>query len=599
MKKRFHLLYLLPILVFLMLPPVLAREAPIAYHLSWDQPNTHYFHIRMDIPNADGQDVQVRIPAWRPGRYILQDFAKHIIDFEATDGAGSALKFQKTDKSTWHIEAGGAQTVTVRYKSYARLLDAGNSYLDDTIASINPITLLMYIPGKEQAPVTLSLDKPADWKVATALDYDEQRGLYPSEDYHELVDSPLFISPDFEVLSFDHAGARFELVLQGKSNYDPDKVLGDVRRIVETQIEIMDDVPFERYVFLYNLLDRPMGHGVEHKNSTVIVSGPANFDNARFYNGFLSVTSHEFFHVWNAERIRPEAIYHPDYSEEQYTSTMWIYEGITSYYTSLTLARAGLRSAQQYLNQMAGIFKRYDDTPGRSVTSVAMTSWDSWTKSNGAPPNTYYSFYTAGNVLGFLLDLEVRGRTKNKKSLDDVFRYLYKTYAEKDRGVPENGLEMALEEVTGSSFQPFFDAYVYGTEPIDYNKFLNHAGLTLFDGEDRSRPRVSFGASVGGDGEEAKIRSLTPNGSAMNAGLFIDDVLVALDGERITRDNLTTLLKAYEPGDEATLSYFRRDQLHTVQVRLEGGGNARYGIKRVENPTDTQEKIRKDWLNTE
>lgn len=568
---------------------------PIAYHLSWDQPNSHYVHVRMDIA-APGDEVDVRISAWRPGRYILQNYAKDIIDFEAADQTGAALPFRKTDKGTWRIQAGDAETVVVRYKSYARQLDAGASYLDETEAYINPITLLTYVPGKELLPVSLTLDKPDGWRVATPLDFDAARGAYLVENYHELVDSPLIISPDFETLSFEHGGARFEIVFQGAGTYDADKVIDDVRKIVAAQIEIMQDVPFDRYVFLYHLLQRPMGHGVEHKNSTSIVIGPANFDNPGFYRGFLGVTSHEFFHVWNVERIRPEALYHPDYSKENYTGTMWIHEGVTSYYSGLSMVRAGLTDADQYLRSMARTFRFYDDDYARKVTSPAMTSWDSWTKTGEAPPNTYYSFYTAGNVLGFLLDLEVRGRTNNEKSLDDVFQYLNRTYAQQDRGVPEDGFEKALETVTGTSFQPFFDAYVYGTEDIDYNAYLKQAGLRLVKSEDSSRPAVRLGINFSNDSDEVVISSLRPDAPAYEAGLDIDDVLVALDGKEVTRQNLTTLLHAYQPGDTATLTYTRRGERREVRLTFGGGGNVQYEIQPVDNPTALQDAIRTDWL---
>ena len=571
------------------------EHPPIAYHLSWDKPNSHYFHIRMDIATTDDA-VDVRIPAWRPGRYIVQNYAKDIIDFEAADENGAALPFRKTDKGTWRIQTNGAETVVVRYKSYARTLDAGASYLDETEAYLNPITALMYVPGRELHPVSLTIDKPDGWNVATAMNFNDEHGAYLVENYHELADSPLIVSPDLETFAFDYEGARIEIVFQGQGNYDPDKVIEDVRKIVAEQVEVMQDIPFERYVFLYHLVPYPMGHGVEHKNSTSIVVGPANFDNPGFYGGFLGVTAHEFFHVWNAERIRAEAIYHPDYSTENYTSMMWIHEGITSYYTTLTMARAGLLDTDQYLRNLAFTLQNYDGNYGRKVTSVAMTSWDSWTKTNEAPPHTYYSFYSAGNVLGLLLDLEVRGRTHNEKSLDAVFRYLNRTYAQQDRGVPEDGFEKALETVAGSSFQGFFDAYVYGTEDIDYNAFLQHAGLRLIKSEDPNRPAVRLGTAIGGDDEQAVIVSVRPESAAYEADLDIDDVLLELDGEAITRQNLSRLLTAYQPGDTATLTFERRGQQRQATLHFKNRVNIRYQIQPVDTPSVLQQTIMEDWL---
>ncbi len=450
----------------------------IRYHLSWPQPHTHYFHVQIELSRLGSGDLEVRMPAWRPGRYIIQNYARYIIGFEAYSKSGEFLPFRKTDKNTWKIEAGDEQDVVVRYQAYANVLDAGESYLDEHEAYVNPISVLMYVPGEEFTPSIISFSNPQEWKVATALDYDESKQGYPASDYHELVDSPFIISPDLRTYGFDHGGATYELVFQGEGHYNPDEVLHEVQRIVHVQTEMMGVTPFKRYVFLYHLLPDRFGHGVEHKNSTCIVIGPADYSDAGFRRRFLDLTAHELFHVWSVERIRPLAIYHPDYSMEAYTTTMWVYEGITCYYTDLTLARAGLFTEEEYLQELADTIQRYDRAPGRKVRSVALTSWDSWI-GPAAAPGTWHSFYTSGNVLGLLLDFEIRHRTANEKSLDDVFRYLYAEYAEKNRGVPEEGFQQALEHVADSRFDAFFRAYVYGVEDIVYNDYLRHAGLLL------------------------------------------------------------------------------------------------------------------------
>lgn len=594
MNRRTFVPLCLAMLLGLLSPTVQGQD--IAYHLSWDNPNSHYFDIRMEITNTDESHVDVRVPAWRPGRYILQNFAKNLNHFAAADESGNALPFQKIDKGTWRIVRGEAQTVVVTYKAYAYELDAGNSYLDETEAYFNPVNMMLYIPGKELLPVSFTLDKPADWEIATAMQYDETKKAFIADSYHDFADSPFIVSPTLRTVSFEHDGLTVDMVFQGEGEYDEEKLIADVRGIVNAQIDIMQTVPLDRYVILYHLLPRPMGHGVEHKNSTSIVMGPANFDFPGFYNGLMSVTSHEFFHVWNVERIRPEAIYHPDYSKEAYTTTMWIYEGITSYYTSLSRLRAGQITEDQYFRQIAGMLQGYDNTYGRKVSSVAMASWDSWTKAGAAPPNTFYSVYTAGNVLGLLLDLEVRGRTDNEKSLDDVFRYLYTAYAAQDRGVPEDGFEKALETVTGTSFMPFFEAYVYGTEDIDYNQFFQHAGLELQKIEDPNRNAVRLGVNIDRSNDQSRISGLTPESAAFKAGLDIDDVILAIDGEAVENNNISVLLKDNKAGDTVNVTIRRRGSERSVPVTLDGGANVRYEIHPMENASATQQAIKADWL---
>ncbi|MFQ5603799.1 MAG: M61 family metallopeptidase [bacterium] len=597
-KSLFSNLLLVFSIMFMLCSWCLAETPGIAYRLSWQQPHAHLLKVELTVTDLDTTSLEVRIPAWRPGRYIIQNYAKNVIDFEVTDGKGNPLPFVKIDKSGWRVTKTRSQNVCVKYRYYARHLDAGSSYLDDSEAYINPITCLMYVAGQQMQPVSLAIEKPADWKIAAALELDQSLGAFVSPNYHELVDAPILISPSFKLLSFTVDGVNYDLALQGEGNFDSTQVVEDVRKIVVEQIAIMQEMPCKYYLFMYHLLPYRFGHGVEHKNATSIVVGPADFDNERFYNGFLGVTSHEFFHLWNVERIRPEAIYLPDYSKENYTTTMWIYEGLTSYFGGLTLVRTQLTKKKKYLENWASTIRRFQNTYGRKVMSVDMVSWDSWTKSMGhAPPNTYYSFYTKGNILGLLLDLEIRHRTKNKKSLNDVMRFLYRNYAKKDRGVPENGMQLAVEQVAGSRFETFFADYVHGTAEIDYNRFLNHAGLELQLTQNEKGPGVYLGISTSGDEKETKIRNVVPDSPAFAAGLDLGDILLAIDGRRAHQSNLELLLKNYQPGDTVQVTVFRRHRLRHFDVPLAEAQPDKYEINELEKPSKLQAAIRKSWLN--
>jgi predicted metalloprotease with PDZ domain len=275
----------------------------------------------------------------------------------------------------------------------------------------------------------------------------------------------------------------------------------------------------------------------------------------------------------------------------------WLYEGVTSYYGGLTLRRAGLTAVDSYESELASTIARYEQDPGRDITSVAMSSWDVWTKQGEAPPNTYYSFYTAGSVLGLLLDLEVRGRTRNLQSLDDVMRYLYQNYAAKGIGVPEDGLQKALETITSGTFQPFFDKYVYGTEPIDYDRYLFYVGYRLVKGTDPSKPAARLGIALTGDPTSITIESVEPSSGAFEAGLDIDDEIIAFDGKRVTRQNLNDNLYDHSPGDTLSVTAFRRGHLKTFEVVLDGGGNVRYELERLPETNTLQNQTRREWLN--
>ncbi|HLE57297.1 MAG TPA: PDZ domain-containing protein [Rhodothermia bacterium] len=572
---------------------LLAQE--VAYRIGWGSPNSHLYDVEMRFQNPESGPVSVRIPAWRPGRYVIQNYAKNIIRFSASDGEGTALAFRKTDKGTWEIDAAPSQEVVVSYQAYSKELNGGSSYLDDQEAYINPITLLMYIPGQEMLPVTLSVKRPDGWKAATQLAFDSRRNLYLADNYHEVVDGPLIISPTLELHSFEFAGATFEVAIQGSLEADRQQLLQDLQKIVEVQVNMMGVIPFDRYVFLYHFVDQPIGHGVEHKNSTSIVLGPPSKPD--FYKGILSVSAHELFHAWNVERIRPEAIYYPDYSSEQYTTTFWIYEGVTSYYTSLTLVRSGLITEDEFLRRIAGSINSFESSYGKNVTSIAMSSWDSWTKGEQAPPNTYFSFYTAGEIIGLLLDMEVRGRTRNRQSLESVMQYLYAEYAARGRGVPEDGLQRAIETITTGTIAPFFEAHIHGTEQIEYDRYLYHAGYRLAVTEDPNVPSVTLGIQLAEGQNDVVISSVVPESAAFEAGLYADDALIALNGRRVTQANLNDVLDDIEPGQTVAATIFRRNQLQTIQIPTRGGGNSKYELVRLPDTSTLQNQTRRDWMN--
>jgi len=341
-------------------------------------------------------------------------------------------------------------------------------------------------------------------------------------------------------------------------------------------------------------MSRPFGHGVEHKDATSIVVGPADFSVKRNYNHFLGITAHEFFHVWNVERIRPESIYLPDYSREEYSKLMWFFEGVTSYYDDLTLCRAGLLKPKAYLKVLAGNIRRFQQNPGHKITSPAMASFQSWGKYNGAPPYSNVSFYTSGAVLGLLLDLEIRALTGNKKSLDTVMRYLYKNYAQKDRGVGENDIRLAIEQVSGHSFKAFFSDYVQGTKDIDFDRFLDHAGLSLTKEADPDKASTYLGLSV--QGVYNRVIRMLPGSPAFEAGLDMNDELIAINGRKIDEGMLPQLLKQYSPGDVLTVAYFHHAKLKVRKVTLGDGPNKKWKVKALQNKNTLQKTIYRDWL---
>ena len=574
-----------------------AQESPrIRYHIGWDQPNLRFYDVTVTIEKPDNPVTQLRIPNWRPGRYMIQNFAQNVVEFRAENESGKPLPFAKIDKDTWEIATGNTQQLVAKYRFYANELDAGNTYLDDTEAYINPATILMYLPGKELLPVALSVQIPQDWAIATALDFDETQRAYPAENYHELADNPLIISATMDKLVFSHQNVRYDVAIVGNANYNAEKMLADLKKMVAEQVKIFGEAPFKRYVFLYHFVDYRMGHGVEHKNSTSIVVGPTDFSDESTYSRWLSYTAHEFFHAWNVERIRPEGIFYPDYSQPNYTELMWWFEGVTSYYEGITLTRMGYYPLFRYLGKMANSITSLENNAGNRITSAAQASFDDWAKAFGAPPGTSISFYQKGEILGFLLDLEIRKRTDNQQSLDDVMRLLWKKYGSQQLGVPENGIQTAIEAVAGSSFADFFERYVSGTETPDYGKYLSVAGLEIveIDG-DSSQP--DLGVRLSGDERETRIRSVRPDSPAANGGLAIDDILLAVNGQRIHSENYQRIMNRFQPDETIRVAVFRRNQLREFDVQLSPNPAKRWVIRENPNATSAQKGVLNSWLN--
>ena len=401
----------------------------VRYVLSMPEPATHLLHVRVEVEGAPGPATYFVMPAWTPGSYKIRDYAKNVQDFSAGPHA-----WRKIDKSRWRVEAGG--TVAVEYDVWAFELSVQSSHLDADHAFVNGASVFCSADGLKDAPVSLEIRAPRGWRVATGLD-PAGKG-YAAPGYDVLVDSPIEIGT-FEQRTFRVKGVPHHLVLHGPGNHDPKRLVEDLKKIVETEVRILRHIPYRRYVFfLHNSTER--GGGLEHLNSTALQYPPYSYRPREKYENFLELAAHEFFHLWNVKRIRPEQLGPFDYEKEVYTGLLWVMEGITSYYDTLVVCRAKLFSAERYFKKTAERIQKYEDKPGRKRQSLSSSSFDTWIKlyqPNENAPNCQMSYYEKGELVGMCLDLEIRHRTRGRRSLDDVLRLLYAEWARKGKGFPE------------------------------------------------------------------------------------------------------------------------------------------------------------------
>lgn len=579
-----------------------ATSDTIRYRLSWENPASQLYTVEVTTVAA-GQPVVFSLPAWRPGRYILQNYAANVQAVRAHDGEGRPLDVEWIDLDSWRVEPDGGRQVTLAYEWYAATFDGGSSLLTPGVAYFNPVNLLPWVEGRMDPPARLILEAPEDWEVATQLERDPG-GAFVAPDYHALVDAPTIAAPDIVRWDFTLDEIPYHVVFRAAEgelqlgDRTQEGIVADIEAIAREETAMFGGAPYDAYWFLYQLVPFPFGHAVEHSASSSYVLQDNVFTSEEDYLWFLSVTAHELFHAWNVKRIRPAALWPYDYSEPQLTHLHWFTEGVTSYYENLALARAGLITEEQYYEALGDNIQDLQSSPGRKVTSAALASWTSWFSGYGAGnPNQAISFYTKGALIGLLLDLTIRDATDGQRGLDDVMRGLMERYFQQGEGVPEDGVQRMSEEISGQPLEAFFESYVQGTEELPYDELLAVVGLTARQTADTTEPAVTLGLSLRqSDGGEMTVVNVRPDSPGLAAGIMRGDVLVSIDGREPQTPDIGSLLTERVPGDDVTVRIRRLGEEMERSVTLAGGGNLRWVVEPVESPTERQLRLRATWL---
>ncbi len=569
-----------------------------AYKIESLEPNLHMYQISITVQNPEQKpELDFILPAWRPGRYQIQNYAANVQEFSAR-AANKPLLAMKIDKQTWRVKTDNQSEVSVSYKYYAGAqLDAGNSYVGRDEMYFNGSNLFMYTAETRFKPVSLYIDYPKGWRVATQLNRTSDPKLFTAETYDDLIDAPTIASPTLTQFSTQVSGATIHICFHnpnalGGVRFNEQQLSADISKIVREQFEMMNDVPFKEYWFLYHIMPYPFGHGVEHKNSTSIVLGPIDAVNTpEFYDRFLSITSHEFYHVWNIKRIKPKEFMPYDYTKESYTPMLYVSEGFTSYYGDLTLVRSKLWSPRRYLNEISANITSMQNQYGRKVQPLAMSSFDAWLSGYGTGrANSTVNFYSKGELVGMLLDLEIRRRTDNRASLDDVMRLLNTEFAQAGKGFSASDFEKLVERVGKSSFVEFFEKYVYGTEELPFEETLAIAGLEV-----RKFPtQPYFGATLKTEDKFQVIDMVVPESPAAVAGFDKGDMIVAIDGESLMGKTLQSVLAKVKPDATIKISFFRDGKLMEKSVKL--AASLTYDVSKKANANARQKEIAESWL---
>ncbi len=567
-----------------------AAGPAVQYELALLSPNTHWLGVTMRLTDLRGGTVSVAMPAWAPGAYMILEFAKNVAGFEAVTADGRPLAWHRTDKQTWQIETGGARTVVLKYRVYANNLGIIASDYTDQHAWVNGTSVFMYLVGGLAQPVSLRIgERPRGWHIATTLEAAGD-GEYHAADYHTLVDSPILVS-DFKELTFLAGGKPHHIVVEGEGKYDGARLVSDFRTIADYQAYLMGGLPFNEYIFFLILGKGLRNGGLEHAAGCALAADPDSFRDDAAYKRFIATVAHEYFHLWNVKRLRPAPLVPYDYSHEQYTTDLWFAEGVTTYYATLTTVRTGLQTPEQFYASYASLIKALDDDPAARSVPVAEQSWNTWLHPEW--PNGryyYYGYYPQGQLDGFLLDLELRGRTANRVSLDAVVRDLNARYAQRGLGYPEGAIRASCERLAGSDFGDFFRRYIYGTDKPDYARLLAAAGLLL---QVSPGPvTATLNATTSADAGWVTVTDLEAGGAAAQAGVSVGDILLAMDGRRLTVTALQRVSETRKPGDRVELTITRGERLLTIPVTLGAEETTEYGITEAPDPTPVQASVR-------
>jgi len=570
----------------------------IHYQVAMPQPQSHLFEVTLSVQNWQKPLLDLKMPVWTPGSYLVREYAKHLQDFSADTGdKQQSLAFRKITKNHWQIDTANTSKITVRYRVFANELSVRTNHLDATHGYFNGAALFFFIPGFEQQPIQVEIVPKPEWQVTTPLPaVSGKANTFEAKDFDTLVDSPFEIG-SHQIYNFEVLGKPHQLAIWGQGNVNPEGVIEDTKKIIEVEAKIFGGLPYERYLFLLHLTNNSFG-GLEHKDACSLIYARFGFRAKEKYQRFMQLVAHEFFHLWNVKRIRPKALEKFDYEQENYTTSLWFCEGTTSYYDLQIPLRAGIYDAKTFLENLSKEITQLQLIPGRKVQPLGESSFDAWIKlyrRDANSNNSQISYYLKGEMISLLLDLLIRSRQENQRSLDDVMAIMWQRFGKEEIGFTPQQLQDVIESVAQTDLGEFFNRYIDGVDELPFDEYLEPFGLRLNVVEEAV---PYLGLTVKTENNQEMIKFVDATSLAALAGVDAGDELLAIDNLRVTADQLSDRLKDYQAGDTIKLSIFHQDQLRTLSVKLLAPQPSRYQIVQVENPTQVQQQNFAGWLGT-
>jgi len=579
------------ICLFLFLFSGFIHAQSVNYELSMPKPQNHYYHIKMELNDFNQKELNISLPVWAPGSYLVREFSKNINLVKAFDEKGNPLEIKKTRKNSWSIKKGNKQNVVIKYEVYAFELSVRTSFLDLTHGFVSGSGVFMFVEDYLDISGSLKVIPYEGFtKVSTALPKAKEKFTYNYSDYDQLVDCPIEIGNQI-VFEFNAAGVKHTVAIYGDGNYVIEDLRNDMTKIIEEETKVFGQNPNKEYLFIIHNVVNGQG-GLEHKNSTTLSVNRWTYSGSNYVK-FLSLVAHEYFHLWNVKRIRPIELGPFDYNQENYTDLLWVMEGFTSYYDELILLRSGYYSQHQMLGKIESAINYVEGSEGSRVQPLAHASFDAWVKAyrpNENSSNTSMSYYSRGSIIAALLDVMIIENSNGKKCLDHFLQSLYSNFYEnKGRGFTSKEFKKELESFVGKNLDKFYAKYIDGTEIPPYSKIFGRIGV---DVQDVSKSYPDFGASITNSGGKAIIKSIRSNSAAEDAGLSVNDEIIGCNGYRVGKNDIESVMQSLENGDELELLISRDDILFSVEFKMTN----RFKPKFYLTLTNEKPKLLNYWL---
>ncbi|HUH75598.1 MAG TPA: hypothetical protein VLZ75_14480 [Chitinophagales bacterium] len=568
----------------------------ISYQVYFRQPELHYVEIEMKVSVSNTELVQLYLPVWTPGSYMVREYSKNLDQFQVFNTSKENIAFQKISKNLWSFQPKDVGEYNIHYRIYANEWSVRTNHVDIDHAMLNGAPTFLAVKGAENTAHQIIFHPHQNWKVISSpLPEDGNEWIRIAENYDLVVDSPTEIG-NHEVMTFDVENVLHEVALVGSSNLDRMSFLKDLKAIVREEIQLFGTThPCKRYLFIIHHTENIYG-GLEHLHSSLNMIPRWNYEPRDKYLQSISLLSHEYFHLWNVKRIRPIELGPFDYQQENYTRQLWAIEGVTSFYDDYFLYLSRVSSIAEYLKTVAENINKVANTPGDKFQTLAESSFDAWVKyyrQNENSHNNQVSYYVKGATVVTALNLLIINSTQGTKSLDDVMRALYQNYLQNpEKGYSEEELLTVCESVAGISLKEFFDLHIFGNEPIDYSYYLSLAGLELFE---TNEERYHFGWTLANKDGKFIISKVDINSNVALSGLNAEDEVLGFNGYRMHAQWERSLFDK-SVGDEIELIISRNGIIKNFTLELESSRKHKYTIHLDKKPSPQQALVRKTWL---